>query len=274
MSQQPEPLEERRVWVGTSWKMTKTIAEAGTFIDAIAAADLSPRVQLFVLPAHTSLAVVRGRLPADSPVRLGAQNAHWDAEGAHTGEVSMRMVADAGASLVELGHSERREQFHETDEIVALKVRAALDAGLTPIVCVGESATVRAAGDAAAFVAAQAAAALRRTHPDEVPQLMFAYEPVWAIGDAGRPARPEEVAPVLSEITDRVARFSQGRRCLALLYGGSVDQDNASAFLEADNVDGLFVGRAAWTAEGLLRLVAIADQCVRRPADPELHDAW
>lgn len=254
------PVGGRRIWVGTNWKMTKTIAETRAFIDVIAGAEVNPLVHPFILPPHTTLAVARERLPTDCPVLLGAQNAHWGAEGACTGEVSMHMVADAGASLVMIGHSERREQFGETDKVVALKVRAALDAGLTPIVCVGESATVRATGGAPAFVSAQVAAALEMTRPAEVTQVMFAYEPVWAIGDAGRPARPEEVAPVFSEITDRVTDTSQGRLCLALLYGGSVDQGNASAFLEVDKVDGLFVGRSAWTPAGLLRLVDTAGQ--------------
>ena len=118
--------------------MTKTLAEARDFVDRIAPVPVPAGVQPFVLPSHTSLAAVRDRLPADSPVLLGAQNAHWAPDGAWTGEVSMRMAADAGAQLIEIGHSERREHFGETDATVAAKVAAALDHGLTPLVCVGE----------------------------------------------------------------------------------------------------------------------------------------
>ena len=117
-----------RAWLGTSWKMTKTIPEAREYATQLAGAQRPAGVQLLVLPAHTALAAVRDALPADGSVLLGAQNAHWGPEGAGTGEVSMRMVADAGAQVVELGHSERRSQFGESDESVALKVRAATDA--------------------------------------------------------------------------------------------------------------------------------------------------
>ena len=253
----------RRVWIGTSWKMTKTIAEAREFVRAIAGVPIPAGVQPFILPAHTSLAAVRDELPPDSPVLLGAQNAHWAPEGAGTGEVSMRMVADAGASLVEIGHSERRERFGETDETVGLKTRAALDEGLTPLVCVGEPASVRSSGHEVAYVTAQVDAALSRLVPAEVPRLLVAYEPVWAIGASGRPARREEIAPVMRAITEVVSAASGGEGCLAVLYGGSVDAANADDLLTEPDTDGLFVGRAAWTARGFLRLVSIAGRHAR-----------
>ncbi|MGN6130626.1 MAG: triose-phosphate isomerase [Nocardioidaceae bacterium] len=252
------------VWIGTSWKMTKTLDEARAYARVLAGTEFPADVQPFILPAHTSLAAVRECLPDDSPVLLGAQNAHWAPEGAGTGEISMRMAADAGATLVEIGHSERREQFGETDETVSRKVRAALDADLTPLVCVGEPAAVRDAGVAERFVRAQVEAALSRLAPDEVERVVVAYEPVWAIGEAGRPATPAEVAPVMAAIVEEVARHGQGRSCRALLYGGSVNTDNAAALLEDPHTDGLFVGRAAWDVDGLLRLVAIGAEHARR----------
>lgn len=253
----------RPVWIGTSWKMTKTIAEATAFVRAVSEAPLPSGVQPLVLPAHTSLAAVRDALPTGSPLLLGAQNAHWASEGAGTGEISMRMAADAGATLVELGHSERRELFGETDETVSLKARAALDAGLTPLVCVGEPRSVREAGDAETFVSSQVQAASSRLEPDELTKVLFAYEPVWAIGSAGRPATPEEVSPVIAEISRTVAALSPGRRCRAILYGGSVDTLNAASLLRDPNTDGLFVGRAAWQPDGFLRLLAIAGEHAR-----------
>jgi triosephosphate isomerase len=254
----------RPVWIGTSWKMTKTIAESLDFVREVAGAPVPPGVQPFLLPAHTSLAAVRDAMPADSPILLGAQNAHWAAEGAGTGEVSMRMVADAGAVLVEMGHSERRESFGETDETVARKAKAALDAGLTPLVCVGEPIAVRAAGDAEAFVSLQVRAALSMLGAEQATRVLVAYEPIWAIGTAGRPATLGEVAPVMAEIVRTVEQVSAGAGCRALLYGGSVSPDNADELLGEENTDGLFVGRAAWQPSGFLRLLEMAAEHAHR----------
>ena len=248
----------RTLWIGTSWKMTKTLGEARAFARALVDVTVPPGVQPFVLPAHTSLAAVRDCLPEGSPVLLGAQNAHWAAGGAGTGEVSMWMVADAGARLVEMGHSERRQQFAETDETVSRKARAATDAHLVPLVCVGEPADVRDAGDAEGFVTGQVRAALSRLQPHEVAGAMVAYEPIWAIGEAGRPATPREVAPVLDAVRDELARCSQGDGARALLYGGSVSPDNAGTLLDEVDVDGLFIGRAAWDVTGFLAFLRLA----------------
>jgi triosephosphate isomerase len=244
--------------------MTKTIGEALAFVDAVAAVPVPDGVVPLLLPAHTALAAVRDRLPASSPLRLGAQNAHWAPEGAGTGEVSMRMAADAGARFVELGHSERRASFGETDATVALKVRAALDAGLRPLVCVGEPGPVRDAGDQVAFVTAQVSAALAPVRPDERGRVLLAYEPVWAIGEGGRRPETDEVAPVLAA----VAALAVGGGVPAddapvVLYGGSVDRLNAAALLDDPSTDGLFVGRAAWTADGFLALLQLAGRSAR-----------
>ncbi len=248
----------RPVWIGTSWKMNKTLAEAAEFIDRLSAAPIPRSVQPFVLPAHTALAAARAQLPRDSPVRLGAQNAHWASEGAWTGEISMRMAADAGATMVELGHSERREHFNETDQTIARKVAAALDHDLVPLICVGEPAEVRDRGDAESFVADQVTAALARAAPGGVGACLIAYEPIWAIGERGRPAGEDEVAPVMSAITATVAELTGGGRLRALLYGGSVSLDNAAALLCGPHTDGLFVGRAAWDVDGFLALLRVA----------------
>ncbi len=255
---QPDVDAPGTVWVGTSWKMTKTLAEAREYVDRLAAATLPPGVRVFVLPPLTALAAVRDALPAGSPVLLGAQNAHWGPEGAGTGEVSMRMVADAGATLLEVGHSERREQFAETDEAVALKVRAALDQGLVPLLCVGEPAAVRDSGGARGFVTGQLAAALHGLAAEQVAATVVAYEPVWAIGEHGRAASAGEVGPVMADLHTALAERSGGAGARALLYGGSVDAANAGSFLDDPHTDGVFVGRAAWQVDGLLQLVEVA----------------
>lgn len=246
-------MSARPVWVGTSWKMTKTIPQAVAYADALAAhtwpsADV---VRPFVVPPATALAAVAARLGASSPVLVGAQDAHWDDAGAWTGAVSVPQVRDAGARLVEIGHSERREWFGETDRTVNLKVRAARRHGLVPLVCVGEPADVQAAGGSRDFVLGQALAAFAGL--DDLTGVLLAYEPVWAIGERGRPARPDEIAGTVATLADAFA--PRGAR---VLYGGSVDQANAADLLDVPGVDGLFVGRAAWQVEGFLALVATA----------------
>ena len=244
-----------RVWIGTSWKMTKTLAESRAYAGRLAAQGIPQGVDVAVLPPLTALAEV-SRTLAGSGVVVGAQNAHWAPDGAWTGEVSMSMVADAGATLVEIGHSERREHFAETDERVGLKVRSGLDAGLVPLVCVGEPESIRDAGRAEEFVLDQVRLALARLDADEVSRVIVAYEPVWAIGEQGRPASPAEVDPVMAVVAEHVSDLADGP-APTLLYGGSVDLVNAPDLLRGPHTDGLFAGRSAWTVEGLLGLVAI-----------------
>lgn len=214
----------RLLWVGTSWKMNKTLAEARAFIDEVAAEPVPAGIQPFVLPAHTSLAAVRDRLPPSTPILLGAQNAHWGPEGAGTGEISMRMAKDAGAQLIEMGHSERRESFGETDASVAAKAAAALTHLLIPLICVGESWAVRQAGGAPAFIAAQVRSALSQLASKQIPQVVIAYEPIWAIGVGGQPAAPEQIAPMMATIAATVAERGTAISARAVLYGDGVNQ--------------------------------------------------
>lgn len=244
----------RRFWLGTSWKMTKTLAEARAYADQVRAASLPASVQLFVLPAATALAATAARLGEDSPVLLGAQNAYPGPEGAVTGEVSMGMVRDAGARMVEIGHAERRTLLAEDDDLVAAKVAAAAAAGLVPLLCVGETAAERDRGEAAAVVAGQVRSALRELPAGAaVDDLLVAYEPHWAIGAGGRTATPEEIAPAIAAVRAEVAA-TESAPAAGVLYGGSVDADHVELLLTRLDLDGLFVGRSAWTATGLLDL--------------------
>ncbi|GHS84772.1 triosephosphate isomerase [Actinomycetota bacterium] len=247
----------RPVWLGTSWKMTKTLADATAWARAVAAAHWAglPTVRPFVLPPATALTAVRDVL-VGSPVEVGAQNAHWADAGAWTGEVSVPQVRDAGAVLVEIGHSERRAWFGETDRTVNLKVHATLRHGLTALVCVGEPEAAFRAGRSVEHVLAQTRAALADV--TDLGRVLVAYEPVWAIGEQGRPARPDEVAGVVAALAAEV-----GPAGVRLLYGGSVDTSNAADLLAVPGLDGLFVGRAAWAAEGFLALAALAATAVR-----------
>jgi L-erythrulose 1-phosphate isomerase len=253
-----------RLWIGTSWKMNKTLAEADSFIDELLTYRIPAGIQPFVLPPHTALARVRNRLPTNSPVLLGAQNAHWAAEGSWTGEISMRMAKDAGATLIEIGHSDRREHFGETDRMVALKVAAASAHHLIPLICVGEPLAVRDAGGAEDFVRVQVQAALSELTPAEIGRVIIAYEPVWAIGERGIRPTMEQIAPVMALINDVVGPEAGSAR--AVLYGGSVDPQNAAELLSVPHTDGLFVGRAAWAASTFIELLKVCAPRARAAA--------
>lgn len=244
------------LWVGTSWKMNKGLAEARQYVrglsDHVAMAGLAG-VQPFVIPSYTAIAAAREELGTDSPVLLGAQNAHWEVGGAWTGEVSVAQVKDAGAQLVEIGHSERREHFGETVATTRLKVAAALEHGLVPLLCIGESVEVKRAGGSSSFILEQAAGALEGLTAEQLARVLIAYEPVWAIGESGRPATVEELQQPFADLGREYGSATRG-----LLYGGSVNLDNAADLLGIDQVSGLFVGRAAWQLSEYLTLLEMA----------------
>ena len=249
------------VWVGTSWKMNKTLAEALAFAEALAAfvPGLEARVQPFVIPSFTAVREVKRALAA-TRVKVGAQTMHWADAGAWTGEVSPLQLADCGLDLVELGHSERRAHFGETDATVGLKTEAAVRHGLVPLVCVGETLAEREAGRADEVLAAQTKAALATLDATQKSrQVLLAYEPVWAIGDTGVPATAD-YADRRQALIKRAAAEILGREP-QVLYGGSVNPGNAAELVAQPHVDGLFIGRSAWAAAGyidILKRVAAA----------------
>jgi triosephosphate isomerase len=248
--------QPHKVWIGTSWKMNKTLAEARAFAEALAAADggRDDRVQRFIIPPFTVAREVKAIL-SDTSVKVGAQNMHWAADGAWTGEISPAMLKDCGLDLVELGHSERREHFGETDETVSLKTEAAVRYGLAPLICIGETRAERESGRARAVLEAQARRALCRLNDQQkTAPILFAYEPVWAIGVHGVPATSDYADARQSEIA-AVAEDVLGRRVLCL-YGGSVNANNCEELIACPHVDGLFIGRSAWQVEGYLDILA------------------
>ena len=245
-------------WVGTSWKMNKTLPEARLFAEALRAAEpeRDPRIQRFVIPPFTCVREVKAILRSAS-VKVGAQTMHWADSGAWTGEISPPMLRDCDMDLVELGHSERREHFGETDETVGRKVEAAVRHGLIPLICVGETLAEKENGQASEVLARQTRGALAKlTGAQKSAEILFAYEPVWAIGDNGAPARPDYADPRQSEIVATAAAIV-GRRP-PCLYGGSVNAGNCAEFIRMPNVDGLFIGRSAWAPEGYLDILARA----------------
>lgn len=242
-------------WIGTSWKMNKTLAEALAFADGLLAADAAHdnRIQRFIVPSFPYVRDVKARLKTTS-VMVGAQNMHWQDGGAWTGEVSPLMLKDCHLDLVELGHSERREFFNETDETVGLKTEAAVRHGLIPLVCIGETLAQREAGKSAAVLEAQVRAALGKlSEAQKSAPILLAYEPVWAIGVNGIPATSEYADARQAEII-AVAESVLGRR-IPCLYGGSVNPGNCEELITCPHIDGLFIGRAAWDVAGYLDIL-------------------
>ena len=246
-------------WVGTGWKMNLTRPQAAGYAATLCASPLlaASDLRLFIIPPFTALATAADAL-AGTPVLVGAQNMHWADSGAHTGEISADMIVECGAHLVELGHSERRAGAGETDEQIGWKVRRALTAGLRPLVCVGETRLEREAGAAAETVVRQVRLALRDVAAAELRLCLIAYEPVWAIGTAGTPCTPGDAAPVHAAIRAALRGLADGAAIPPILYGGSVGPDNCAALAAEPQIDGLFVGRAAWRPDGLLTIAQTA----------------
>ncbi|PYE20543.1 triosephosphate isomerase [Paraburkholderia silvatlantica] len=240
-------------WVGTSWKMNKTLADAMAFAERMLTSPDDPRIQCFVIPPFTAIREVKSIL-AETDVKVGAQNMHWAEHGAWTGEISPSMLVDCGMDLVELGHSERREHFGETDDTVGLKVEAAVRHGLTPLICIGETLADKQSGRASEVLAAEVRGALARLGPQQrAAPILLAYEPVWAIGEHGMPASPDYADARQAEIS-QVAQSMLGRR-IPCLYGGSVNPDNCAELAACPNIDGLFIGRSAWNVNGYLDIL-------------------
>jgi triosephosphate isomerase (TIM) len=241
----------RRKLIAGNWKMNKTIPEGLALVrelKGLAASIPGDRVQLVVAPPFVSLQAVAKELEG-STVKLAAQNCHWEASGAYTGEVSAAMLKDVGCAYVILGHSERRQYFGETDETVNKRTRAVLGAGMTPIICVGETLAEREANRTLEVVERQVAGALKGFSAAEVAGFVLAYEPVWAIG-TGRTATSAQAQEVHRAIREQLGRlYDRGTAEQVLIqYGGSVKPDNAVELLGQADVDGALVGGASLKA--------------------------
>jgi triosephosphate isomerase len=236
-----------------NWKMHGTHAANGALLRALlaGAGALPSQCQLGVCLPFPYLAQAQASL-AGSPITWGAQDVSAHAQGAHTGEVAAGMLADFGATWVLTGHSERRAQHGEDSALVARKAQAALNEGLTPVVCVGETLAQHQDGQTEAVLAAQLAPVLA-LGPQALAKMVFAYEPVWAIG-TGQSATPEQAQAVHASIRARLADAGAAHR--PILYGGSVKADNAAALLATPGIDGALVGGASLIAEEFLRIAA------------------
>ena len=246
----------RRPFVCGNWKMNTLKRDAIRLAGDIARiTDVVRGVDVAVAPPALYLQAVGHRLE-DGRVRLAGQDAHPEAQGAFTGEISAPMLRDLGCTYVILGHSERRQLFGETDALVNQKVWAALDAGLEPILCVGETLAQRDAGEALAVVEAQVRAGLERVEGDLLKKVTVAYEPVWAIG-TGRTATPAQAQEVHAAIRAVLAELG-GREVadwVRIQYGGSVKPDNIQELMAQPDIDGALVGGASLDASAFLRVV-------------------
>ena len=236
----------RRPVIAGNWKMYKTIAEAVAYVDKLKpVAGRARHCEVVIAPPFTALAAA-AQSARGSEIKVAAQDVHWEKEGAHTGDVSAAMLVEAGATHVIIGHSERRRDHGESDEQVNRKLKTALTAGLTPIVCVGETLIEREAGNTRRVLERQFAGGFRGLTPPEFSRILIAYEPVWAIG-TGRTATPEmavESHRIIRELARR--EFGEGAAIsLRILYGGSVKPDNIGGLMAQEEIDGALVGGAS-----------------------------
>jgi triosephosphate isomerase len=249
----------RRPLVAGNWKMNKTVAEAQAFV-----AQLLPRLnrggeaEVALCPAFLALRAVVDAL-RDSEVSVYAQNMHDAGEGAFTGEVSSPMLREAGVDGVILGHSERRQLFGETDRALQAKVPAALEAGLVPILCVGETEREREHGETERKLRHQIQEGLSQVGSSRLSEVVIAYEPVWAIG-TGKVATPDQAQEAIAFIRALVAdRSPEQAQKTRVVYGGSVNPENAGELLTLPDVDGALVGGASLDPDRFATIVAAAD---------------
>jgi len=248
-----------KLYLGTNTKMYKTIADTLDFLTRLngLTGDINrSRLELFVIPSYTSLDVARKCVPADK-ISIGAQNMCWEDQGQFTGEISPLMLREVGASIVEIGHSERRHVLHETDAEENKKVLAALNHHFTALLCIGETGEQKGLGLSDEVLRTQLKAGLHGITLNSTDRLWIAYEPVWAIGVNGTPASKEyadEKHAVIKQTLIEIFGAETGSD-IPVLYGGSVNNENAEELIAMPHIDGLFIGRSAWDAENFNHII-------------------
>ena len=249
---------KRSLIYAANWKMHHGPAAAREFLTRFlqVTSAVSDR-QLWFFPPSVAIAAAAEAVAGREDVTIGAQNVHWEPKGAFTGELSIPLVAEAGARATLIGHSERRHLFGETDEQVARKLAAVLKAGMIPLVCVGETLAEREGGRTEQVVARQVNSLHDRIGPSDWSRVVLAYEPVWAIG-TGRNATPDDAAQVHELIRFELSRRGVTGR-VTILYGGSVNQGNVLSLLARPEIDGVLVGGASLDPDGWAELVGLGD---------------
>jgi triosephosphate isomerase len=246
----------RKPIIAGNWKMYKTIPEAQKLVkELLGELGGNNQVEVVFCPPFTALAAVK-ELLQNTPYGLAAQNLYWKEEGAFTGEISPQMLKDAGCDYVIIGHSERREYFGETDETVNLKAKAALNVGIKPIICVGESLAQREAQETESLIKRQTEAALAGINPADTPRIVIAYEPIWAIG-TGKSSNGADANQVIGLIRKTVAGIFDGEVAsqMRIQYGGSVKPENIKEFMDQPEIDGALVGGASLKTDSFMKII-------------------
>ena len=246
---------KRKAVIAGNWKMNKTATEAASLIDALVPAVQGAGCDVVICTPFTSLCTAVEKC-AGTNIGVGAENVHFEKSGAFTGEISADMLVDLGVKYVITGHSERRQYFAETDETVNKRTKAALAAGLTVIVCVGESLAQREQGVTEELVRMQTKIALGGVSAEEMARVIIAYEPVWAIG-TGRTATPEQAEAVCAAIRATLADLygAEVAEEMRVLYGGSMNPGNVEGLMAQPNIDGGLIGGASLKAASFVQLI-------------------
>ncbi len=250
----------RKKIVAANWKMNMTQAESARFVESLLL-DLGDiiDVEVVIVPPFTAIAKVTEALGKAQNIKMGAQNMHWEQNGAFTGEISAALLRDLFVRYVVLGHSERRTLFGETDDIVNRKVRAAHEATLRPIVCVGETLAQRDKGNVEKILSIQLRGSLKDLSEKELQETVIAYEPVWAIG-TGRNATPEQAQEAHAFIRHTLGKMSGEMTAdkIRIQYGGSVKPENARELMSQPDIDGALVGGASLDPRSFVQIVKAA----------------
>ena len=255
----------RELIFAANWKMNLGPAEARAYAtEFLSHASKIKGRRLWFFPPAVSIAALSDAVKGRSDVTIGAQNVHWEPKGAFTGGISIPMVMEAGARLTLVGHSERRHLFGETDDQVGKKTRAALGAGVTPLVCVGETLAERDGGRTEHVIVRQIGAVLQALQSEDWKRVVLAYEPVWAIG-TGKNATPDDAAQIHELIRMELGRNSVSAR-VPILYGGSVNAENVASLLTRPQLDGVLVGGASLNPEGWAAVIEKGSKAKVRPS--------
>jgi len=247
----------RKKIIAANWKMNMTLNESDSFLETfLLEMNGENRVEIVLIPPFTALSRVSERLARVQNIKLGAQNMHWEKPGAFTGEISAHMLREVFVRYVVLGHSERRTLFGETDEIVNKKTRAAFDASLKPIVCIGETLAERDAGKVNEVLERQLRGSLAGLNAKDLAEAVIAYEPVWAIG-TGRTATPEQAQEAHAFIRKMLAKISDAATAekVRIQYGGSVKPANTADLMKQPDIDGALVGGASLDPRAFVEIV-------------------
>lgn len=245
----------RKPIIAGNWKMNNTIKESLDLVEGIKKGNLPENVEALVCVPFTGISEVKKAIEGTS-IKLGAQNVHWEKNGAYTGEISIEMLKELNVEYIIVGHSERRQYFLETDHIVNKKIKAILAGNLKPILCVGESLEERESGIHKEVVRKQLVNGLRDVEKEAIENILVAYEPIWAIG-SGKTASAEDASDMISYIREILCEIydEESSQKVRLQYGGSVKPENISELMEKINIDGALVGGASLKAEDFLGLL-------------------